>query len=71
MAKEKVKSGELPAAVKEKYNVIPGVGIGEIAHRGKSYNLTNITLEEADQLVKDGCDILVPKKSISSPEKKS
>lgn len=60
--KEKLKSGELPKEVAEKYTVAQGFGIGPCRHKGRNYDLTKITLEEADNLVKDGFNVLLPKK---------
>lgn len=59
----------LPQAVAAKFNVVPGIGIGEINFKGRKYDLTTISVEEAESLVKDGCDILVPNKTAASEKK--
>lgn len=59
----------LPQAVAAKFNVLPGIGIGEFTFKGSKYDLTSISVEQAEALVKDGCDILVPIKAAPSEKK--
>jgi hypothetical protein len=59
----------LPQAVAAKFNLIPGIGIGEFYFKGKTYDLATISVEQAETLVADGCDILVPTKTATSEKK--
>ncbi len=68
MAKEKDKSGTLSPAVSDKYTVQKGIGIGEIMHAGRKYDLRTLTAAEAEELVKAGCTALEEKKTTSSPK---
>lgn len=60
---------KLPQEVAAKFTVIPGIGIGEFNFKGKKYDLATISVQEAEALVKDGCDILVPIKAATSEKK--
>lgn len=64
-----IKSGSLPKDVSDRYDIIPGIGIGPIVFKGQNYDLTKITVDDAKQLSESG-GVLVEKKS-SAPAAKS
>lgn len=54
-------SKNLLPEVGEKFTVLPGIGLGTCVYKGQTINLTQLTLKEAESLVLDGFDVLVPK----------
>lgn len=64
----KPKSGQLQKEVADKYTLEAGIGIGPISFKGEVFDLSKITVEEADVLVKNGFTELVAKKP--APEAK-
>lgn len=61
MAEKKVL--ELKKEVADKYNVMPGIGVGACAFKGQTIHLDQLTVAEADELVAAGMDVLVAKKA--------
>lgn len=61
MAEKKVL--ELKKEVADKYNVMPGIGVGACAFKGQTIYLDQLTVAEADELVAAGMDVLVAKKA--------
>lgn len=59
--REKAKSGSLLTEVADKYTVIPGIGIGPMAFKGKTIDLSKVTVSEVEKLIENGFDVLVPK----------
>lgn len=55
---------KLSEEVAKKYEVLKGHGVGEYRFKGHFVRVQNLTLEEADKLVKKGFPYLVEKKAI-------
>lgn len=60
---------KLQPEVDKKYSVIKGFGIGECQFKGQTLHLDQLSVEEADALVKQGFNVLVPKVGTATPTK--
>lgn len=56
-----VQAKQLKPEVSAKYSLVPGIGVGEVHFKGQKIQLDQIGLKEADELVKQGIDVLVSK----------
>ncbi len=45
-----------PDALKGKYNLTPGFGVGEFVFKGRSYHLDKMTVQDVDAIVAQGFD---------------
>lgn len=64
-----VTNKKLSPAIESKFSLKPGTPIGKHAFKGRQFDLTTIDLDEAEDLVKAGCDILIPKKEATEKTK--
>jgi hypothetical protein len=61
-----IKKKELRKEVAEKFDLVPGFGIGEFAYRGRTYHMDQLTVAEVEELNKQGFKALKPKAAASA-----